>query len=292
MSYPHIVLAVFVTVLWGFTFVVMRDLLDVLPPFLMSTLRVVAAGAPVLVLWRVPKIPFYWVLLLGATQGVVQMSLLLFGMQFGMPAGLASLVLQMQVLFTTLLAFMLLGEKPGRAQYAGIAISLVGMIVIASTMPGGGTLIGFGIVILAALTWATSNIVVKFAGTDDVISLVAWAHVIGILPLLALSYGLEGQNEIFHILAELSWFRVGEIAFLGGISTFGGFTLWSYLMRKNSASTVAPFSLIIPIAGMTSTALILGEELSTLRMAGAGLVLVGLAFGTIRLGAAKSRAAR
>jgi O-acetylserine/cysteine efflux transporter len=292
MSYPHIVLAVFVTVLWGFTFVVMRDLLDVLPPFLMSTLRVVAAGAPVLVLWRVPKIPFYWVLLLGATQGVVQMSLLLFGMQFGMPAGLASLVLQMQVLFTTLLAFMLLGEKPGRAQYAGIAISLVGMIVIASTMPGGGTLIGFGIVILAALTWATSNIAVKFAGTDDVISLVAWAHVIGILPLLALSYGLEGQNEIFHILAELSWFRVGEIAFLGGISTFGGFTLWSYLMRKNSASTVAPFSLIIPIAGMTSTALILGEELSTLRMVGAGLVLVGLAFGTIRLGAAKSRAAR
>jgi len=292
MSYTHIALAVFVTVLWGFTFVVMRDLLDVLPPFLMSTLRVVAAGAPVLVLWRVPKIPFYWVLLLGATQGVVQMSLLLFGMQFGMPAGLASLVLQMQVLFTTLLAFMLLGEKPGRAQYAGIAISLVGMIVIASTMPGGGTLIGFGIVILAALTWATSNIVVKFAGTDDVISLVAWAHVIGILPLLALSYGLEGQNEIFHILAELSWFRVGEIAFLGGISTFGGFTLWSYLMRKNSASTVAPFSLIIPIAGMTSTALILGEELSTLRMVGAGLVLVGLAFGTIRLGAAKSRAAR
>jgi O-acetylserine/cysteine efflux transporter len=292
MSYPHIVLAVFVTVLWGFTFVVMRDLLDVLPPFLMSTLRVVAAGAPVLVLWRVPKIPFYWVLLLGTTQGVVQMSLLLFGMQFGMPAGLASLVLQMQVLFTTLLAFMLLGEKPGRAQYAGIAISLVGMIVIASTMPGGGTLIGFGIVILAALTWATSNIVVKFAGTDDVVSLVAWAHVIGILPLLAMSYGLEGQNEIFHILAELSWFRVGEIAFLGGISTFGGFTLWSYLMRKNSASTVAPFSLIIPIAGMTSTALILGEELSTLRMAGAGLVLVGLAFGTIRLGAAKSRAAR
>jgi len=292
MSYTHIALAVFVTVLWGFTFVVMRDLLDVLPPFLMSTLRVVAAGAPVLVLWRVPKIPFYWVLLLGTTQGVVQMSLLLFGMQFGMPAGLASLVLQMQVLFTTLLAFMLLGEKPGRAQYAGIAISLVGMIVIASTMPGGGTLIGFGIVILAALTWATSNIVVKFAGTDDVISLVAWAHVIGILPLLALSYGLEGQNEIFHILAELSWFRVGEIAFLGGISTFGGFTLWSYLMRKNSASTVAPFSLIIPIAGMTSTALILGEELSTLRMVGAGLVLVGLAFGTIRLGAAKSRAAR
>ena len=292
MSLSHIALAIFVTTLWGFTFVVMRDLLDTLPPFLMSTLRVVAAGLPVLVLWRVPRIPFYWILLLGGTQGVIQMSLLLFGMQFGMPAGLAALVLQVQVLFTTLLAFLLLGEKPGWAQYAGIAISLAGMVVIASTMPGGATLIGFGIDILAALTWATSNIVVKVAGTDDVMSLVAWAHVIGILPLLALSYGFEGQNEIFHILADLSWFQVGEITFLGGISTFGGFTLWSYLMRKNSASAVAPFSLIIPIAGMTSTALLLGEEVSPLRMAGAALVLVGLAFGTIRFSALKSRAAR
>jgi O-acetylserine/cysteine efflux transporter len=122
--------------------------------------------------------------------------------------------------------------------------------------------------------------------------LVAWAHVLGIFPLLALSYIFEGQNEIFHILAGLSWRGVGDIVFLGLISTFGGFGLWSYLMRKNSASAVAPFSLIIPIAGMTSTALLLGEEVSTPRMVGAGLVLVGLAFGTIRFSALRSLAAR
>ncbi len=220
------------------------------------------------------------------------MSLLLFGMQFGMPAGLAALVLQMQVLFTTVLAFMFLGERPGWAQYAGIAISLAGMIVIASTMPGGATMIGFFIVILAALTWAGSNIIVKLAGTDEVMHLVAWAHVIGILPLFALSYIFEGQNEIFHILARVTWLGVGELVFMGLISTFGGFALWSYLMRKNSASAVAPFSLIIPIAGMTSTALILGEEFSPTRMAGAGIVLVGLAFGTVRLAALKWRPAR
>lgn len=262
MSLPHIALAVLVTVLWGFAFVVMSDLLDALPPFLMATLMVVAAGLPIVVLLRLPRTPFYWLILLGATQGAIQMALLLFGMEFGMPPGLAALVLQMQVLFTTLLAFLLLGEKPRWAQYAGIAVSLAGMIVIASTMPGGATLIGFFIVILAALTWATSNIIVKLAGTDEVMRLVAWAHVIG------------------------------EVVFLGLISTFGGFGLWSYLMRKNSASSVAPFSLIIPISGMVSTALILGEEFSPQRIAGAVLVLVGLAFGTIRLAAFMPRAAR
>ena len=292
MSPSHIALAVFVTVLWGFTFVVMRDLLDQLPPFLMATMRVVAAGAPVLVLMRLPKTPLHWLLLLGLSQGAVQMALLLFGMEFGMRAGLAALVLQTQVLFTTMLAFVLLGEKPRWAQYAGIAISLVGMVVIASTMPGGATMIGFFIVILAAFTWAGSNIIVKLAGTDDVLRLVAWAHVIGILPLLVLSYIFEGGNEIFAILGGLSWRGVGDIVFLGLISTFGGFGLWSFLMRKNSASAVAPFSLIIPISGMTSTALLLGEAFGPVRIAGAAVVLIGLAFGTVRLSAFKWRPAR
>ena len=292
MSASHIALAVFVTVLWGFAFVVMRDLLDQLPPFLMATMRVVAAGLPILVLMRLPRTPFYWLLLLGVTQGAIQMALLLFGMEFGMPAGLAALVLQTQVLFTTLLAFLLLSEKPRWAQYVGIAISLVGMVVIASTVPGGASMVGFFFVILAALTWAGSNIIVKLAGTDEVMRLVAWAHAIGILPLLALAYIFEGQNEIFHILSRLSWRGIGEIVFLGLISTFGGFGLWSYLMRKNSASAVAPFSLIIPISGMISTALLLGEEFGEVRIAGAGIVLVGLAFGTIRFSAMKWRPAR
>lgn len=292
MPASHIALAVAVTVLWGFTFVVMRDLLDTLPPFLMATLRVVAAGAPILVLMRLPRIPFYWLLLLGLSQGAVQMALLLFGMEFGMPAGLAALVLQIQVLFTTMLAFLLLGEKPRLMQYVGIVISLAGMVVIASTMPGDTTMIGFFFVIAAAFTWAGSNIIVKLAGTDEVMRLVAWAHVLGILPLLVLSYTFEGQHEIFDILAQLSWRSVGEIVFLGLISTFGGFGLWSYLMRKNSASAVAPFSLIIPISGMISTALLLGEEFGEIRMVGAGLVLVGLAFGTIKIAAFKWRPAR
>ena len=99
-----------------------------------------AAGAPILVLMRLPRIPFYWLLLLGLSQGAVQMALLLFGMEFGMPAGLAALVLQIQVLFTTMFAFLLLGEKPRLMQYVGIVISLAGMVVIASTMPGGATM--------------------------------------------------------------------------------------------------------------------------------------------------------
>ncbi len=283
MSIAHIALVVAVTGLWGFTFVVMRELLDVLPPLLLAGLRVAAAALPVLILFRPPAIPWYWTVGIGLTQGVIQMSLLLFGMDFGMPAGLSSLVLQSQVFFTTFFAFVILGEKPGRAQYAGIAISGAGMAVIGLTLPGGPTLAGLGFVLGASVSWASSNMIIKLAGTDDLLRLLAWAHLIGVLPLLALSYVFEGGPAAFTQLADIAWLTVGELIFLGLISTCFGFMLWSYLLRRYPAYLVTPFSLVIPIAGLISTALLLDESLGPQRLLGVGLVLVGLAFGTVPL---------
>ena len=283
MSVAHIALALAVTGFWGFTFVVMRDLLDALPPLMVAGLRVATAALPVLVLIRPPRIAWYWTFGIGLSQGTIQMSLLLFGMDFGMPAGLSSLVLQSQVFFTTFLAFTILGEKPGRAQYAGIAVSGAGMAIIGLTLPGGPTLVGLGFVLAAALSWACSNMIVKLAGTDDLLRLIAWAHLIGVAPLLALSYVFEGGDAVFLGLVDIAWITVGELIFLGLISTCFGFMLWSYLLRRYPAYLVTPFSLVIPIAGLISTALLLDESLGPMRLAGVGLVLVGLFLATLRL---------
>lgn len=280
MSLAHTALIIAVTGLWGFTFVVMRDLLDALPPLLLAGLRVAAAALPVLVLLRPPAIPWYWTAALGLIQGVIQMALLLLGMDFGMPAGLSSLVLQSQVFFTTFFAFLVLGERPGRAQYAGIAVSGAGMAVIGLTLPGGPTLVGLGFVLAAALTWACSNMVIKLAGTDDLLRLLAWANLIGIPPLFALAYVFEG-GAAFAGLADIAWRTVGELIFLGLVSTCFGFMLWSYLLRRYPAYLVTPFSLVIPVAGLVSTALLLDESLGPRRLAGVGLVMAGLAVGTV-----------
>ena len=289
MSIAHIALALAVTGLWGFSFVVMRDLLDVLPPLLLAGLRVAAASLPVLIFIRPPAIPWYWTCGIGLTQGTIQMSLLFFGMEFGMPAGLSSLVLQSQVFVTTILAFAILGEKPGRAQYAGIAVSGAGIAIIGLTLPGGPTLAGLGFVLGAAVSWACSNMIVKLAGTDDLLRLVAWAHLIGVLPLLALSYAFEGGAAAFTALGSIGWVTVGELVFLGLIATCFGFMLWSFLLRRYPAYLVTPFSLVIPIAGLISTALLLDESLGPERLVGVGLVLIGLLLATLRIGARRVR---
>ena len=283
MSIPHIALALAVTGLWGFSFVVMRELLDVLPPLQVAGLRVAAASLPILVLLRPPAIPWFWTLGIGLTQGTIQMSLLFFGMEFGMPAGLSSLLLQSQVFFTTVFAFAILGEKPGRAQYAGIVVSGVGIAIIGLTLPGGPTLVGLGFVLGAALSWACSNMIVKLAGTDDLLRLIAWAHLIGVAPLLALSYVFEGGAATFTALVGIGWVTIGQLIFLGLVATCFGFMLWSYLMRRYPAYMVTPFSLVIPISGLISTALLLDETLGPQRLAGVGLVLIGLVLATMRL---------
>ena len=288
MSIPHIALALAVTVLWGFSFVVMRDLVDALPPLMVAGLRVVIAALPVLILFRPPAIRWYWTLGIGLTQGTIQMSLLFFAMEFGMPAGLSSLLLQSQVFFTTIFAFVILGEKPGRAQYAGIAVSGAGIAIIGLTLPGGPTLVGLGFVLVSALSWASSNMIVKLAGTDDLLRLIAWAHLIGIAPLLGLSYVFEGGPAVFIALADMTLVTIGELFFLGLIATCFGFMLWSYLLRRYPAYLVTPFSLVIPISGLISTALLLDESLGPQRLAGVGLVLIGLVLATLRFRARRA----
>ena len=236
-----------------------------------------------LILIRPPAIAWYWTLGIGLTQGTIQMSLVIFGMDFGMPAGLSSLLLQSQVFFTTIFAFAILGERPGRAQYAGIAVSGAGIAIIGLTLPGGPTITGLGFVLAASVCWACSNMIIKLAGTDDLLRLIAWAHLIGVLPLLGLSYVFEGGAAAFTALVDISWVTIGELFFLGLIATCFGFMLWSYLLRRYPAYLVTPFSLVIPISGLISTALLLDESLEPQRLAGVGLVFVGLVLATLRL---------
>ena len=183
---------------------------------------------------------------IGLTQGTIQMSLLFFGMEFGMPAGLSSLLLQSQVFFTTIFAFAILGERPGRAQYAGIAVSGAGIAIIGLTLPGGPTLAGLGFVLAAALSWACSNMIIKLAGTDDLLRLIAWAHLIGVAPLLGLSYVFEGGPAAFTALTAMSWITIGELFFLRADR---------HLLRLHALELPAA-----PLSGLPGNALLAGHS--------------------------------
>jgi O-acetylserine/cysteine efflux transporter len=125
--------------------------------------------------------------------------------------------------------------------------------------------------------WALGNVVTKLMGPVDLLSLVVWGSLIPPLPFLALSLIFEGPARIETSLANIPLQSVLAIAYLSFVATLLGYSLWGKLLTRYPAGQVAPFSLLVPIIGLASAALLLGESLSALEIAGAALVMAGLA---------------
>ena len=281
MNPRDIALAVVITSIWGVNFVVIEIGLEGVPPLLFSALRFGLAGLAIVVLGP-PRVRFRYVVAVGTFLCVGKFGLMFVAMDRGMPAGLTSLVLQCQVVFTLLFAAGLLGERPRPAQLAGIAVSGLGIVVIATdnglTSPLGALLL----VVLAGACWGVSNIATRRARPPDTLRFMVWASAVAFLPLLTLSLLTEGVHEDLHAVRHLGWTGVGAVAFLAFAATLFGFGTWGRLLRKYDAATVAPFSLLVPVVGMAAAWLLRGEAISGRQVFAAALVLVGMAATVLR----------
>jgi O-acetylserine/cysteine efflux transporter len=104
MPRRHVILAFVVAVVWGVNFVVIHVGLRDFPPLLFAALRFTVVAFPAVLFVRRPAVPLRWVLGVGTFLSAGQFGLLFVAMDQGLPAGLASLVLQVQVLFTIAVA--------------------------------------------------------------------------------------------------------------------------------------------------------------------------------------------
>lgn len=276
MPFRDIALALAVVIVWGVNFVAIKWAVAEIPPFLLTALRYVGCVLPAIFFVRRPQISWWLIIGYGMTVGVLQFSFLFSAIKFGMPAGLASLVMQMQVFFTITLAVIFLGERPGPFQVLGAVVAFAGLLAIGSERLEGAVLYPLLMTLAAAFFWSISNILNKRAGKVDMLGLVVWGSLIPPLPMLALSLAFEGPGAIAG-LAALSPLAIGGVLFIAYFSTLFGYGGWAVLLGRHPASTVAPFALLVPVAGFSSTMLLLGESVSTLEIVGSLLIFVGLA---------------
>ena len=276
MKPHHIVLALLVAAIWGINFTVIVIGLGSFPPLLLAALRFVIAALPALVLPR-PNVPWPRLVAIGATLFLGQFAFLFTGMAVGMPAGLASVTLQAQAFLTILIASVALRERPTPRQIAGTLVALVGLLVIAGTVGGPDfSALGLGLCLAAALCWAVGNVLLRGTGKLDMLSLVAWISLIPPIPLFALSLLLDGPETVGQALLALNWSGVWAVLYISVLSTTLGFGIWGWLLKQYPAATVAPFSLLVPIFGAASAAIVLGERFGPARMTGMALIIAGL----------------
>jgi len=303
MSPKDLLCALVVVLAWGVNFVVIKVGLHGVPPLLLGALRFLLAAFPAVLFVKRPKLPLRWLFAYGATISFGQFVFLFTAMYVGMPAGLASVVLQAQAFFTLVFAAIFLGERFHAQNVIGLLVAAAGLAVIglqSSSAAGAGaqamTAAGFALTLCAACMWALGNIVTKKAGKVDLVGLVVWASLVPPLPFLALSYFIEGPQRIEAALAGIGIDSIGAIVYLAFVATLLGYSLWSRLLSKYPANQVAPFSLLVPIVGLAAAAVLLGERLSVVQIGGAALVMAGLAVnvfgGWARARLASMRAAR
>lgn len=271
-----------VVALWGFAFVPIKVGLREVPAFALAALRFFFAALPLVFFVPRPKMPWRMIVAYGFAIGVFQFGLLFFGMKLGMPVGLSSLVIQVQVFFTIALGVAFLGDHVRLENIIGGAIAAIGVLILAIYKIQDGqtsTLAGLVLVLIAALAWAFGNIVAKRAAgehDEDMFGLVVWSSLIPPIPLAVASYVVEGGPDVIRAVLSAGALTWSCVLFMAYAATLFGFASWARLLHRYPTALVSPFALLIPISGLASGALFVGESLAPMQMVGVAIVFVGL----------------
>jgi drug/metabolite transporter (DMT)-like permease len=204
-------------------------------------------------------------------------------------AGRASIIAFTMPLWAAVLGVVVLGERFGGRAVVGLALGLAAMAVLAVRDWGaigaaaGGSLLMVG----AAVTWAAGTIVLKWHRWSlDVIALAGWQLLIGGLPI-ALGMLIVGDPAT---IAEVSWRAAVALAFSVTIPVVFCHYAWNRIVRLVPASMAAVGTLMIPVVGVFSAALLLEEPLGWPELSALVLVVSGLCLVLVRPAAGPVRA--
>lgn len=287
MEKKDFLLALMVVIVWGANFTVISLGLGGVPPMLLVALRYSLVVFPAIFFIKKPQTTWKYILYYGLTVGVGQFACLFYAMHIGMPAGLASIIVQMQAFITPFLSTIFLSETIQPKQMIGIVIAIAGLIVIGLASNVSGAEIPLRALLLtvgAPIFWSISNIVAKIASNKareeghelKMLNMVVWSSLVPPIPMLALALLMNTPSELVASLSSLSLISIFSAFYLAFVSTLFGYGFWNILLSKYPTSTISPLSLLVPITGLFTARIVLGEQLSALQWIGVFVILFGL----------------
>ena len=282
MSVRDRFLALAIVLVWGVNFVVIKVGLQGMPPLLLAGLRFAFVALPAIFFIKRPQVPLKWLVAYGLTINFLQFSLLFWALKVGMAAGLASLLLQAQAFITLGFGVLLLKEKVRIHNMIAVSVAGAGIYLLAAAQGHDSTsltLFTLVLIIGAAAFWALGNIVNKVIMQRypvPTMSLIVWSALVPMVSFFISSYVIEGPELIVESLVNIEWHNVFSIVYLSLLATILGYGGWSYLLSRYETSMVAPLSLLVPVFGLLSAWILLGESLSLYQIIGVIVIAMGL----------------
>lgn len=276
MPLSHLLLTLLVVFIWGVNFIFVKFGLDEMSPLLLCALRFLLASIPAVFFIKPPAVPFRIVAAYGLVMFALQFALLFMGMKVGMTPGMASLLMQVQVFFSIFFAVIFLGEKPTIGQIVGALVSFSGIGLVAVHFDSNITFFGFLLIMAAAASWGIGNLITKKIKSTNLISVIIWGSFIACLPMFLLALIFEGPDSFTYTYEHLTWKGSVSLLYIVYISTWVGYGIWNWLISRYPVGMVVPFTLLVPVVGIVSSILVLGEPFQLWKLVAGLLVISGI----------------
>ncbi len=276
---PHeIFFACIPPALWALSYVVAKPAVAHFPPLFMVGLAYAVSAAILLRLALRSRTSPWAMFAIAAFGGAIQSSLIFAGLK-ALPASTAVLVVQSQVPFAILCAWIICGERPSLRRLAGVAIVFAGIVLVAGAPEAVSALGSLLSVLLGALSWGVSQALVRTFGRDDGPTTIGWLTLYAAPQMMLASFLFEtGQMASLYSATLDIWLAVLVLAVGAYVIAY---SIWYGLMQRFRVDQVTPFALLMPVIGVLAGAILLGERLSLLSIVGGMIVLGGLAFAVI-----------
>lgn len=294
MPLSDVARALVVALVWGMNFVVIDEGLHGVPPLLFVALRFTAVVLPAVFFVPRPAVPWRVLAEVALFLSIGQFALLYLALAAGMPAGLASIVLQSQVVFTVVLGRLRLRERPTPVQWAGTVVGAVGLVLVGVGRQAHTPLLAVLLIVAAAVSWATGNVASRRAGAlaarttaapgaggragaASGLSMTVWTGVFVPVPMLVLSLLVDGPGEVVQALGRLDAVNVASTLYTAYLASLVGYGTWNALLARHRVADVVPFTLLVPVVGIATAWLVQGERPGAAEAAGALVLLAGVA---------------
>jgi O-acetylserine/cysteine efflux transporter len=244
------------------------------PPIFMMTM-VYALTAVALFWTRKPRqTPLWAIFVIAAIGSAIQNALLFTGLT-QLPASTAMLVVQTQVPFAVLAAWVIGKEQLSLGRWIGIVIAFAGVALVIGAPEASSAYLSLTFVVLAGLLWAVSQAMVRVFSRDDGRTLTVALCLFAAPQSLIISLLLEdGQWASLQSASLESWGAFALMVLFGYIFAY---MIWYHLLGRFRIDQVTPFLLLMPPLGVVAGALFLGEHISLAVIVGAAVIIAGLA---------------
>ncbi len=279
MKPVDVLLAISIAVIWGMGFVIAKAAMSHFSPILLMALRFSLTAFCLIWFFRPPPGLFrqlFWISLISAA---LQYSLTFNGVR-GIDASTAALLVQLEVPFGLLLAWLVLGDRISLKQALGIVIAFCGALLIIGEPKLQGNLIYAFMVIGGAFTWAVGQIMVKQLGNLGGFRLISGVALFAAPQLFVASFLLE--NDQLAQIATASIAAWAAVAYLGLVMTALAYAIWYRLLGHYNVNQVMPFLLLLPVTSVFGGIVFLGESLTVKIAAGGCLSIAGVGLITIQ----------